>query len=139
MMSTKPQKRFILAIATLLMVCGSLTSHGQTNISEDFTHTASTNSWSFFNGACLTAGTTAATTNPGPITSCLSIASSYYKENLVGGSLGFLGSSTAPGSPASGVADADGKGALRFTNGKPGGFRQNGAIVSAGTPFPTGA
>src|SRR5262249_1133532 len=53
--------------------------------------------------------------------------------NLFGGSLGYLGSATAPSSQ---VADANGSGALRFTNGNPGGYHQNGAIVS-GFTFPT--
>jgi type IV pilus assembly protein PilY1 len=140
MMSGKLLKHCILAIAALLVVAGPMASRAQSNVSEDFTHATTTNSWNFFNGACLTAGTgSSAGTNPGTIPSCLSVTSSYYKENLVGGSAGYLGSSTAPASLTAGVADPDGKGALRFTNGYPGGYHQNGAIVSAGTPFPTGA
>ena len=50
----------------------------------------------------------------------------------MGGTNGYLGSNSAPATP-----DATANGALRFTNGKPGGYHQNGAIVSA-TPFSTG-
>jgi len=133
-------KHGILAVATLLVVAGPMASRAQTNISEDFTHPSTTNSWYFFNGACLTAGTgTSVGSSPGSVPSCLSKVSTYYNENLVGGEKGYLGSTTAPGTPAAGVADSDGNGALRFTNGYPGGYHQNGAIVSAGTPFPTGA
>jgi len=128
-------KHGILAVATLLVVAGPVASRAQSNVSEDFTHPTTTNSWYFFNGACLTAGTgTSVGANPGTVPSCLSIAGSYYKETLVGGEKGFLGSAAAPA-----TADSDGNGALRFTNGYPGGYHQNGAIVSAGTPFPTGA
>jgi len=140
MMSGKLLRHCILAVATLLVIAGPVASRAQSNISEDFTHATTTNSWNFFNGACLTAGTgTSVGANPGSVPSCLSITSSYYKETLTGGSKGYLGSSTAPSSLTTGVADADGQGALRFTNGYPGGYHQNGAIVSAGAPFPTGA
>jgi type IV pilus assembly protein PilY1 len=55
---------------------------------------------------------------------CTTIRSSYYNEPLVGGYNG-----TFP--------DPAGNGALRFTNGSPGGYRQNGGIVST-VPFSTG-
>ena len=143
-------KHGILAIATLLVVAGPVASRAQTNISEDFTHPTTTNPWYFFNGACLTAGTAASVGgSPGTVPSCISIFGSYYGKanaasgkgvdaSLVGGSLGYLGSASAPTNGAI-TADADGQGALRFTNGYPGGYHENGAIVSAGTPFPTGA
>jgi type IV pilus assembly protein PilY1 len=97
--------------------------------SEDFTGTASADSWNFFNGACLTSGTGTSTTSPGPIPGCMTVRTNYYKQNLVGGENGDnTGNQTLP--------DPVGKGALRLTNGSPGGYSQNGAIVSA-TPFPT--
>jgi type IV pilus assembly protein PilY1 len=56
---------------------------------------------------------------------------------LVGGDLGFLGASTAPSSYTAQVADlapvstnGNSGGALRFTNGSPYGYHENGAIVS---------
>jgi len=106
---------------------------------EDFTGTATTNNWYFFNGACLTAGTNATSTNPGNGPACTSMLSSYYgvqsdkDPSLVGGSLGYLGSATAPANRTKQVADPAGSGALRFTNGFPYGHAENGAIVSADT------
>jgi type IV pilus assembly protein PilY1 len=98
----------------------------QSTVSEDFTSASTTNSWYFFNGACLTAGS-ATGVEPtggtgGRMPGCTT--SSYYTEPLVGGDNG-----TFP--------DPLGKGALRFTNGSPGGYAQNGAIVST-VPFSTG-
>src|SRR6185437_7188389 len=133
-------------ILALLVLCVPLAVHAQSatsNLDEDFTGTKTNNSWFFFNGACLTAGTKGATSNPGQIPSCISIQPTYYKEDLVGGANGYLGSN---GSPS--AADPDGQGALRFTNGTIksgssgctpgyGGFCQNGAVVSSDT-FPTG-
>jgi type IV pilus assembly protein PilY1 len=138
MLCAKRGRNLLLTLATLVVATVPLTGRAQMIISEDFTQATTNNSWYFLNGACLTAGTTTSTSSPGQIPSCISIASSYYNEVLVGGSSGYLGSSTSPGSPGSGVADPVGSGALRFTNGKPGGKSQNGAIVFGGTPFPTG-
>jgi type IV pilus assembly protein PilY1 len=77
---------------------------------EDFTGATTTKSWNAFNGACLTAGD-----NSGTIPAC--VGDKYYgAETLVGGDGGTL-------------PDPVGKGALRFTNGRPGGYHQNGAIV----------
>jgi type IV pilus assembly protein PilY1 len=100
----------------------------QSTVSEDFTSASTTNSWYFFNGACLTAGS-ATGVEPsggtgGQMPGCTSIRSSYYNEPLVGGYNG-----TFP--------DPLGQGALRFTNGSPGGYHQNGGIVST-VPFSTG-
>jgi type IV pilus assembly protein PilY1 len=100
----------------------------QMSVSEDFTSGSTTNSWYFFNGACLTAGS-ATGVEPsggtgGQMPGCTTIQSSYYNEPLVGGANG-----TFP--------DPVGKGALRFTNGFRGGYRQNGGIVST-VPFSTG-
>src|ERR1700722_6838903 len=94
--------------AVLILLLGVLAASAgrtqQVTFSEDFTGTSSANSWYFFSGACLTAGTSTSTANPGPIPSCNSVLSSYYTNAanadpyLVGGNSGFLGSGTAPGS-----------------------------------------
>ncbi|HEY5102766.1 MAG TPA: hypothetical protein VII70_08280, partial [Steroidobacteraceae bacterium] len=88
---------------------------------EDFTGTALSRPWQSFNGACLTAGDNTAT-----IPACYGLA--YYgAEPLVGGDTGTL-------------PDGAGKGALRFTNGSPGGYHQNGAIVlNPSAAFPSTA
>src|SRR6185437_12053364 len=90
-----------------------------------------TNPWYFYNGACLTASSAAATTNPGSPPGCTK--DSYYGENLVGGYNGVAGGAVTLPDPAS-------QGALRFTNGcidssnsgscSSGGHSQNGAIIS---------
>ncbi|HEY1725271.1 MAG TPA: PilC/PilY family type IV pilus protein [Steroidobacteraceae bacterium] len=91
----------------------------QLNISDNFTGSSSSYNWQSFNGACLTAGN-----NTGTIPACSGLA--YYGgEQLVGGYSGQL-------------PDSAPNGALRFTNGYPGGYAQNGAIVSNFT-FPTTA
>ena len=70
-----------------------------------------------FNGACLTAGN-----GSGTVPACVGLP--YYTETLVGGATGVL-------------PDPVGQGALRFTNGYPGGYHQNGAIVlSPANAFP---
>ncbi len=107
-------------------------------VSEDFTGAATNNPWFFFNGACLTAGTSTSTASPGVVPACTTIAQSYYGAPLVGGSQGYLGSSAAPSTASGQVPDPVGSGALRFTNGYPYGYSENGAIVSQNT-FPTGA
>jgi len=118
---------FITVLAALALGA-PLAVEAQAAISEDFTGASTTNSWYFFNGACLTAGSATGVEpsggSAGRMPGCTSIKSSYYNENLVGGYNG-----TFP--------DPVGSGALRFTNGRPGGYQQNGAIVST-TPFPTG-
>lgn len=149
------------ALFALLGVLGALSSGAQTTtFSEDFTGTNTANSWYFFGGACLTAGTSTSTANPGLVPSCTSLLSSYYSQAssadpyLVGGYLGYLGSSTPPSSISAQVADpvitqpdgtTIGYGALRFTNGSvligasyKYGFNERGAILSS-TTFPTGA
>jgi type IV pilus assembly protein PilY1 len=88
---------------------------------EDFTGATTTKSWRAFNGACLTAGD-----NSGTIPAC--VGDPYYgAEQLVGGNSGTL-------------PDPAGNGALRFTNGRPGGYHQNGAIVlNPAQAFPSNA
>ncbi len=119
---------------------GLAQSSSTINVSEDFTGATTTNSWYFFNGACLTASQSAATSNPGTVPGCTTL-SSYYNENLVGGYNGVAGGSvTLPDTPPNG--------ALRFTNGcippsttstdcGSGGHSQNGLIISGDT-FPAG-
>src|SRR6202043_2767791 len=81
----------------------------QVTVVDDFTQGQAAVSWKPFNGACLTAGN-----GGGSVPACVGLP--YYSEQLVGGATGVL-------------PDPVGKGALRFTNGSPGGFAQNGAIV----------
>jgi len=116
-------RKHIVSLSALLLSAVPPISHGQGIVKEDFTGNSTANSWYFFNGACLTASSSPSSTNPGTVPGCTSIASSYYNEALTGGVNG-----TFP--------DPAGQGALRFTNGYPGGFSQNGAIISA-TPYPT--
>jgi len=130
-------------IVAWAMLCVSGESRAQATYSEDFTGTSTNNSWYFFNGACLTAGTSTVTSGPGTVPGCTTVLSSYYANQsnadaaMVGGFLGYLGSATAPASRAQQVPDPAGNGALRFTNGKPYGHSENGAIISADT-FATG-
>jgi len=140
------------ALFALIGVLGAIPIGAQTTtFSEDFTGANTTNNWYFFGGACLTAGTTSSSTNPGLVPSCTSLLSSYYSHAssadpyLVGGNSGYLGSSTAPASISGQVPDPVGSGALRFTNGSvlngssyQYGFNERGAILSSST-FPTGA
>src|SRR5437763_750333 len=109
MLNGKLHKYSPIAVAALLALIAPA-SRGQGIVSEDFTNAATSNPWYFFNGACLTASSTAATTSPGPIPSCISIASSYYNETLVGGNSGYLGGTSAPGSPTAGTPDPVGQG-----------------------------
>src|ERR1700733_12775333 len=124
----------------IVVACAMLFSvqlHAQgAPLKEDFTSATTTNTWHAFNGACLPAGTDATSSS---VPGCTSILTSYYgipKQNgawagdtyLVGGTYGFLGSTTSPATP-----DPNGSGALRFTNGAPQGFYEKGAIVSDAT------
>jgi type IV pilus assembly protein PilY1 len=128
--------------------------------SEDFTTGTTLNSWYFFGGACLTAGTASPAANPGQIPGCTSVLGSYYHlaanadPFMMGGDSGYLGSSTAPASVSAQIADPivtnpdgskAGHGALRFTNGSINvgsthsyGHNERGAILSSST-YPTGA
>src|ERR1700694_594563 len=95
----------LIFAAILLALAGLMPKHGlaQTNYTENFTGTATQNQWTFLNGACLTAGTSTAstTTNPG----CVGLP--YYINK---GDTTFLGgyNGTFP--------DPNSGGALRFTN-----------------------
>jgi type IV pilus assembly protein PilY1 len=128
--------KYLFAVAILLVgAAASNPSRAQaTTFAEDFTGAGTANSWYFFNGACLTAGSSSSGTNPGVIPGCTSVLSSYYALQsdhdaaLTGGNSGFLGSTAAPSSP-----DPIGSGALRFTNGAPYGHNERGAILSSNT------
>jgi type IV pilus assembly protein PilY1 len=124
----------IVVLAALAALAAPGATQAQTAVAEDFTGTSATNSWYFFNGACLTAGTVAgvepAGGTGGQLPGCTAIRNTYYNENLVGGQNGIAGNAQTLPDPAA-------QGALRFTNGNPGGFAQNGAIVST-VPFGTG-
>src|SRR3984885_9764462 len=125
-------------LATMAALGAPYAAQAQTSISEDFTQTSTQNSWWFFNGACLTASTlagqeptvTSGVGSGGQVPGCTTIATTYYNkssgEHLVGG---ITLTTTTP--------DPAGQGPLRFTNGFPYGYSENGGIVFA-TPFPTG-
>ncbi len=122
---------FATVIAALAALVLPFTAAAQSSVAEDFTQGATTNPWYFFNGACLTAGTTTGvepTAGTGQLPGCTTIASSYYNKSsgevLTGGYSGSF-------------PDPAGKGALRFTNGYPYGYNESGGILST-QPFPTG-
>ncbi|MGC1524002.1 MAG: PilC/PilY family type IV pilus protein, partial [Steroidobacteraceae bacterium] len=142
-------KHFSVVLAVLLGALASGQSPAQSIYTENFTGTGTSNSWYFFNGACLTAGTSTSTTSPGPVPGCATVWSNYYSSRqdsdpyLVGGNSGYLGSSTVPSSGATQTPDPSNPvtgsfGALRFTNGSPYGHQERGAIVSQNT-FDTGS
>ena len=120
----------LAALTVAAALAAPLAAQAQTSLSEDFTQASTTNSWWFFNGACLTASSRAGsepnTGSGGRIPGCVKIQPTYYRENLTGG---MQLTNTTP--------DNSGQGALRFTNGYPGGYSENGGIVST-VPFPTG-
>jgi type IV pilus assembly protein PilY1 len=141
-----PTRASALAAIFLLLCSGIVRAQSTNNFQEDFTGASTNNQWYFYNGACLTAGTGTSTTSPGYVPGCATIFNTYYSQPnavtkkiadkyLVGGFAGYLGSSTAPAT-APGIADPVKNGALRFTNGYPYGYNENGAIVSNFT-FPT--
>jgi type IV pilus assembly protein PilY1 len=136
-------KSLFLVLAVLLTGLAAGPGQAQTIYTENFTGAATSNQWYFFNGACLTAGTGTSTTSPGTVPGCATVWSNYYSSRqdsdpyLVGGTLGYLGSSSVPASGATQTADAVNSGALRFTNGRSYGHQERGAIVSAST-FDTG-
>jgi type IV pilus assembly protein PilY1 len=119
--------RIALAVAGALAGLASNIGSAQSVYSEDFTGGATAHTWYYGGGACLTAGSSAGTGSPGAapglLPSCMSILSSYYSTrpdgdpSLVGGTTGTL-------------PDVAGSGALRFTNGRPYGHNESGAIIS---------
>src|SRR5258708_38899378 len=96
-------------LALVGMFCASIAGAQTVSVSEDFNGTSTTNSWYYFNGACLTASTSGASGSPGTPPGCTSIASSYYNEHLVGGYGGVAGSPPT-------LPDSSGKGAPPFSN-----------------------
>jgi type IV pilus assembly protein PilY1 len=135
-------KRLLALCALVLGLAVAPATFAQTLLSEDFTGATSSNSggvgnWLFFNGACLTAGNQTSLVSPATsIPACTAVLNSYYvnaadhDQYLMGGANGYLGGTAAPSSPSNQVADPVGNGALRFTNGKPYGNQERGAIVS---------
>src|SRR5271169_383775 len=130
-------KHFFPILAALIGVLVSGVGRTQAISPEDFTGTTTVNSWYFSSGACLTAGTGTSTISPGPLPGCQTVGPTYAgyiaDTYLYGGSVGYLGGSTAPGSLATETPDAAGSGALRFTNGSPAGYGEKGSIISVNT------
>jgi len=120
-----------LVTAAAIALCGLMphvapaaTATTALTVADNFTGANSQYDWQTFNGACLTAGD-----GTGTIPTCVSLP--YYgSEILVGGYNGYLGTTSSPTSAATATPDPVGNGALRFTNGYPHGYSQNGAIVS---------
>jgi len=102
-------KSYAVALAVALTGLIPCAAWAQVTVVDDFTQNRAAVSWKAFNGACLTAGD-----GSGSVPACVGLP--YYTEPLVGGASGML-------------PDPVGQGALRFTNGFPGGYNQNGAIV----------
>jgi type IV pilus assembly protein PilY1 len=103
----------LIAAACVMSIVGAMPGllPAQTSFTENFTGTATQNSWYFANGACLTAGTSATSTAANP--ACVGLP--YYVnkgDTLIGGDTGSLPDRTS--------------GALRFTNW----LAENGAILS---------
>ncbi len=138
----------LITVAAILAVGLSSLGHAQTQTvsTEDFTGAATVNSWYYYNGACLTAGTGAGTgipgVTPGLIPSCKSVLTTYYQLQhdhdpvLVGGKSD-SSTTTHTATWSDPITAGVGYGALRFTNGYPYGHNENGAIVSS-TPFNAG-
>jgi type IV pilus assembly protein PilY1 len=134
--------RLNAVLGAIAAIAAPFAVQAQSQITEDFTRSTTQNSWWFFNGACLTAGTATGVEptvsggvgSGGQIPGCTTIATSYYDkttgEKLVGGWNG-----TFPDPAIS--PPAAGEGALRFTNGFPYGYSENGGVIFS-TPFPTG-
>jgi type IV pilus assembly protein PilY1 len=113
-------KFYAVALAVALTGLVPCAAWAQVTVVDDFTQNKAAVAWVPFNGACLTAGD-----GSGTVPACVGLP--YYTETLVGGASGLL-------------PDPVGQGALRFTNGFPGGYHQNGAIVLSPTnAFPANA
>jgi type IV pilus assembly protein PilY1 len=113
-------KFYAAAFAVALIGLIPFATQAQVTVVDDFTQGSAAVPWVPFNGACLTAGN-----GSGTVPACVGLP--YYTEALVGGATGVL-------------PDPVGQGALRFTNGFPGGYHQNGAIVlSPANAFPSNA
>src|SRR5271169_1881508 len=110
----------------------------QSYVSESFTGGTTNNSWYFFQGACLTAGSTTTNLSPGQIPSCVSLTAvgAYYDSPAVPNNAPFqpLVGGDPPGGNFPDTAAAGG-GALRFTNVQtkccwPDGYDERGGILS---------
>jgi type IV pilus assembly protein PilY1 len=111
--------RLLAASLTAVALTGlSSPASAQTIIQDNFTGSTTAYPWVPFLGACLTAGDPAAGSSIPP---CMGLSSfTYYgSETLVGGDTGLLPDTAA-----------NGGGALRFTNGSPGGYAQAGGVIS---------
>ncbi len=137
---------WLFALAVTCMVLHGAVARANINVSEDFTGTQTDNSWYFFNGACLTASTASADSDPGSPPGCTADGAYYKLQNsnevLDGGYNGTASGYVSFGSST--ALDPVGEGALRFTNGcmnsrnhacyddpGGGGHSENGAIISA--------
>src|SRR5580692_7962685 len=117
----------LLALSALVLGLAAPATQAQTLLTEDFTSTSSSanggvGNWLFFNGACLTAGTSTSLLSPASsIPACTTVLNSYYVNSadhdqyLMGGKNGYLGGTSPPASPASQQPDPARFGALRFT------------------------
>ncbi len=135
----KPSLAIILVAAGALgVLAAGKAAAAPSPFVEDFTGGTTTNNWYYFNGACLTASAAAGTGTaggggtlgtPGVIPGCTKVFTSYYSQthNGYGGDASLVGGNNGT------FPDPVGSGALRFTNGSPYGYGENGAIVSAGT------
>lgn len=146
---------WLVALTILIAVLCSRPGCAQNVVSEDFTGAKTTNSWYYFNGACLTASAVAGTGTSGSVAGippgCTTLKSYYdcaatsscignsrNDAGLVGGYDGTSSSLTSWGSST--PLDSPSYGALRFTNGciysggcGSGGYHENGLIVSGNT------
>ena len=108
---TMNTKRIAAVLACTWLAGLPSLAHAQLIIQDTFTGASSTYNWKPLLGACLTAGD-----GTGTIPKCLGLP--YYGvESLIGGQTGVL-------------PDTTGNGALRFTNGSPGGYNQAGGVIS---------
>ena len=75
---------FTAVLGALVALVLPLAAQAQSSVAEDFTKATTTNSWYFFNGACLTAGSATGvepTSGAGQLPGCTTIASSYYNKS----------------------------------------------------------
>jgi type IV pilus assembly protein PilY1 len=141
---TMNTKHLMAGSMILFALLTARVSDAQATFSENFTGTATTNSWYFFRGACLTASAATLGTSPGPLPGCLKVPQFYNSgEPMVGGTNGASGTAqTVPNPANAGAIDPPNQGALRFTNangsntfnGNLVGGNEGGAIISV-TPF----
>jgi type IV pilus assembly protein PilY1 len=140
---TMNTKHLMAGSMILFALLAARRSDAQSVFSEDFTGTATTNSWYFFRGACLTASSASPGANPSttlPGCTASSVIQQYYNnETQLGGTTGTLPDKAIT---VGGVSTQTG--ALRFTNangtaknnGLLYGSNEGGAIISA-APFNT--